>query len=223
VNFGLVLFSACTEGGCAPGTIVVPIGGDAATINDEIANTALCDSGNPETVIGGTLEALLGEPSLQAPGRDNAVLLVTDGHDNCSGGGAEAAAALLAQAVPVTTYVVGFSGDVNADELDAIAAAAGTAPYFQADNAAQLDAAFQAIAGSVGTCSYVLDPAPPGDEIFVFLNDDPGGVAADPVDGWSFDADTNTLTFNGASCDAIMSGEVTDIDVVYGCNVLPPE
>ena len=220
INFGLVLFSACTAGGCAPGTTIEPIGSATATISQDIANTQLCDSGDSETVIGGTLAALVGDASLQAPGRDNAVMLLTDGQDNCGGGGAEAAAALLAQAVPVKTYVVGFSGDVNVAELDAIAQAAGTAPYYQADDAAQLDAALQAIAGSVATCTYTL-ANPPDSQIYVFFNRDPAGLANDPNNGWTYDPATGTLTFHGAACDSLKAGTVTAIDVVFGCNQLP--
>ena len=65
INFGLNLFSACTGNGCAPGTIVEPIGSSAAAINSTIAGAQLCNSGDPETVVGGTLQALVGEQSLQ--------------------------------------------------------------------------------------------------------------------------------------------------------------
>jgi von Willebrand factor type A domain-containing protein len=222
VSFGLDLFSACTGNGCAPGTIVLPIGSTAAAINQEIAATQLCNSGDPETVIGGSLQVLLGEQSLQAAGRDNAILLITDGQDNCGGGGAQAAAALLAQPVPVTTYVVGFSGDVNAGELDAIAQAAGTAPYYQADDAMQLSAALSSIAASVASCTYTLDSAPDG-AIYVFFNDDPQQIPQSSSDGWTYDPATNTITFHGAACDQIQDGTVTDIDIVFGCAAPTPE
>lgn len=222
ISFGLNVFSACTGGGCAPGIIVEPIGSSADAINQAIAQTTLCFSGENETVIGGTLQAMVGEPSLQVAGRDNAILLLTDGHDNCGGGGTEAAAALLAQAVPVTVYVVGFSGGVNAAELESIATAAGTAPYYQADDAAQLTAALQSIAGSVKTCSFTLSDTPTED-IYVFFNNDPAGVPQDAQNGWSYDPATNTLTFNGTACAAIESGTVEDIDVVFGCAAPTPD
>jgi hypothetical protein len=222
VNFGLNLFSACTGNGCAPGTIVQPIGATAAAINQAVAQATLCFSGENETVIGGTLASLVGEQSLQEPGRDNAILLLTDGHDNCGGGGAQAAADLLNQTVPVKVYVVGFSSGVDATELDGIAQAAGTAPYYQADDATQLNAALQAIAGSVATCTFVLDTTPDGD-IYVFFNNDPSGVPKDGTDGWTYDPDTRTLTFHGAACDAIKDGDVDDIDVVFGCAAPTPD
>jgi hypothetical protein len=222
INFGMVLFSACTGDGCEPGTIVNPIGSAAADINQTVAQTQLCFSGNSETVIGGTLQALVGNMTLQDPGRDNAVVLITDGEDNCGGGGPQAATALVNQPIPVQTYVIGFSGDVNAGELQAIAQAAGTDPYIQADDAQQLNSALQTIAASVASCTYSL-AMPPSSEMYVFFNDDPNGVDNDPNNGWTYDPATGTLTFHGAACDAIQNGQVSDIDVVFGCAVPTPE
>jgi hypothetical protein len=222
INFGLNLFSACTGNGCAAGTIVEPIGASSAAINTAIGNTNLCFSGDNETVIGGTLDALIGEMSLQDPGRDNIVLLITDGEDNCGGGGDVAAATLLAQPVPVPVYVVGFSGDVDAAELQSIADAANTGQYIQADDANDLNAALQAVASSVASCSYLLGDTPDG-QIFVFFDNDPAGVPSSDSNGWSYDAATNTLTFHGATCDQIKSGMVQDIDVVFGCSAPTPD
>ncbi len=218
INFGLTPFSACTGNGCAPGVITNAIGASAAQINATIAGTTLCNSGDPETVIGGTLQGFVGDQSLQQPGRDNAILLITDGADNCGGGGAGAATALLGQAVPVTTYVVGFSGDVNKSELTAIAQAAGTAPYYQADDATQLNAALSKIASGVASCTYTLDGVPPSGGLFVFFDKNPAGVPADGNNGWSYDPTSNTITFHGSSCDQIKKGTVTQIDVIYSCS-----
>jgi len=217
IRFGLMLFSACKPGGCSPGEIALPIPSSPAEINAAVASTELCPGNDPETVIGGTLEALLGEPTLQDQERGNAVLLLTDGEDNCGGGGPQAAAALAGQAIPVLTYVVGFSGDVDAAELTSIAEAAGTGSYYPANDPASLTQALNTIAAQVVTCTYKLEQTPPEEQIYVFFNNDPVGVSADPSDGYTYDPSTNTLTFNGAACDALQSGTVTDIDVVFGC------
>ena len=222
INFGLNMFSACTGNGCAPGTIVEPIGAASADINAAVAATMLCFSGDPETSVGVTLDALIGETSLQEPGRDNVILLITDGQDNCGGGGAMAAAGLLAQPVPVKVYVVGFSGDVNATELQAIADASGTGQYLQADNAMELNNALQGVASSVASCTYVLNDMPQG-SIFVFFDNDPAGVPNSSGDGWTYDAGTNTVTFHGEACDRISDGTVDDIDIVFGCSAPTPD
>jgi hypothetical protein len=218
IRFGLVRFSACILfDNCEPGPIEVPIGAGAAAIGNLIATTWLCNTGSSETVIGGTLQALVGEPSLQQADATNTVLLITDGQDNCGGGGAAAATALRNQAVPVQVYVVGFSGDVNAGELQSIAEAAGTAPYRQADDAAQLNAALQAIGQAALSCAYVLDDVPPGTGLHVFFNGNPAGVDNDATNGWTYDAATNTITLHGAACDQVRGGSVSHIDVIYAC------
>lgn len=217
VRFGLVLFSECEPGGCSPGRIELPIPSDASTINALMGGTTVCGGNDPETVIGGTLEALVGEPTLQDPARSNVVVLLTDGDDNCGGGGPVAAQHLAGQAVPVATYVVGFSGDVDANELTAIAEAGGTAPYYQANDPGSLNAAFDTIAAHVASCTFKLQSTPPDEQIYVYFNNDPAGVPSDPADGYSYDPSTNTLTFHGEACDALEQGEVTDIDVVFGC------
>jgi hypothetical protein len=222
IDFGLSLFSACGSKGCMPGIVDAGIPSSSATISSKIAATSLCSSGKNETVIGGTLQALVGNPSLQVADRANVVVLITDGQDNCGGGGAAAAQALLGQPVPVATYVVGFSGDVNKSELTNIAKAAGTAPYFQADNATQLEAALDAITASVATCTFTLDQVPPSSGLWVFFDKDPTGVAQDAANGWTYDASDNSLTFHGTSCDSIKQGTVKDIDVIYACSKPTP-
>lgn len=236
IRFGLATYSSCLSGGCSAGSIVVPLAGsNASAINgfldpligegssDGSSPRYLCDSGDPETSTGRSLFALTGDP-LQDATRDNAVLLVTDGAESgsCTDGGSESgpngAAALLSQEVPVQTYVVGFDSDVDAGELNAVASAGGTGSFVAANDAAALTAALSDIADAVVTCDFALDGAPDDvSMLFVYFDDDPGGVAEDPADGWTYDETTMRLTFNGASCDAITSGAVTDIDVVFGC------
>lgn len=236
IRFGLATYSACLAGGCSAGSIVVPLAPtNASAINGFLAPlngsgssdgsppNYLCDSGDPETSTGRSLFALTGDP-LQDALRDNAVLLVTDGEETaaCTSDGAEAgpngAAALLGQDVPVRTYVVGFSSDVDADELNAVASAGGTGTFVPANDAAALTAALSDIAGSVITCDFALDGAPDDvSMLFIYFNDDPAGISEDGTNGWTYDEMTMRLTFHGSSCDAITSGSVTDIDVVFGC------
>ncbi len=54
------------------------------------------------------------------------------------------------------------------------------------------------------------------DEIYVFFDDQP--VKRDIPDGWIFDAASNRVSFQGQSCKDLRQGDVTDIDVVYGCD-----
>ncbi len=237
IRFGLATYSSCLPGGCSAGSVVVPIAdANATAINDFLAPLRgegssngsapryLCDSGDPETSTGRTLFAFVGEPTLQDPARSNAVLLVTDGAESgsCTMGGAQdgpaGAGALYDQAVPVRTYVVGFSSDVDAGELNAVATAGGTTSYYAAGDAAALTGALDAIAADVRTCDFLLGEAPADlEQLYVYFNDDPAGIDNDPANGWTYDAATMTLTFHGTSCDQILAGTVDDIDVVFGC------
>jgi hypothetical protein len=56
----------------------------------------------------------------------------------------------------------------------------------------------------------------------VFFNDDPTPIPSDPAQGWQYDPATNQITFYGSSCQALQSGSVSDVDVVYGCTEPPP-
>ncbi len=231
IRFGLNTYSSCIAGQqCTAGSIVVPIGNlNAGPITGFLANKGngyLCNSGMPETSTGNTLDALVGEPTLQDPARTNAVLLITDGNENSecktSTEGKLAAAKLLAQAIPVKTFAVGFSDGIIGS-LAEIAAAGGTEEPYNANNPASLEAALTAIAGAVASCQFLLDsvPADPS-KIYVFFDKDPAGIPQDPQNGWTYDPDTNTITFHGTACEAIKNGTIVDIDVIFGCNVPPP-
>ena len=238
-RFGLATYSACLPGGCSAGTIVVPIAANNAAAIDAFLSTTvdqrssdgqqtnddgklryLCDSGDPETSTGKSLTALVAEASLQDPARTNAVVLLTDGEesdecaDDCDGPcGAEA---LLAQSPSVKTYVIGLG--VNADAIEKIAVAGDTERAIEANNLAELSNAFDQVAAAVASCDYALDTDPPdATDLYVFFNDDPKAIERSTVNGWSYEPATRRLQFNGTVCDAVKSGTVTDIDVVYGC------
>ncbi len=219
VHFGATLFSACLAGGCSPGAILNPIGSSIADIEASMDAAFACLSNNPETSIGATLKQFIGYAPLSAPGRDNAVLMVTDGEDNCMGGPVAAAAGLAAQAVPVRVYAIGLGGDVNVTELQKIAEAAGTAPYSQANSQVELYEAMNKVVKKLGSCAYGLSKAPMTSDIHVFFNNNPVEIPADGPDGWFIDANTNSIVFKGKTCNDVLAGYVIDLDVVDGCSM----
>jgi von Willebrand factor type A domain len=244
IRFGLSTYSACLPGGCAAGSIVVPIApNNASAVNgflaDKLAQGSsngqnqasggiqyLCNSGDPETSTGKSLNALVGESTLQDNTRGNAVLLLTDGAESgqCVSNGIDGpagAAALLGQAPSVQTFVVGLG--VNAASVDAIAQAGGTGQSVSANNQAELTAALDSIALSISSCNFALGTTPPDPtKLNVYFNGDPSGVPENGTDGWSYDPATNTIHFNGSSCDQIKNQQVTSIVVGYGCpGVIP--
>ncbi|MCI0636063.1 MAG: VWA domain-containing protein, partial [Actinobacteria bacterium] len=142
IRFGLALFSDCDN--CEPGSIFVDCASDSA---DQVIATLGGEPRCPTTPIGASLNAMLGQATIQDDTRQNAILLVTDGQDTCDGDPSAEAAALLAQTISVPTYVVGFGSGVDAGELQATAQAGGTTDYYQADSADGLESALSAISG----------------------------------------------------------------------------
>lgn len=245
IRFGLGTYSSCTGGGCSGGSIVTPIAdmnsapimmfldstvgagsGNGMGVDPNGKTEYLCDSGDPETSTGKSLHGFVGEPSLADPERTNAILLITDGAESgdCIEGGIDGpagAAALFGQDPSVSTYAVGF-GDGNPAELDMIAAAGGTVMGYFAEDPMQLETALDTIAAAVASCTFTLDQVPPdASMIFVFFDLDPQGVPNDPVNGWTYDEATNSITFHGTACESIKSGAIVNIDIVYGCNMPP--
>ncbi len=233
VRFGLATFSACIAGmACSPGQIEIPVApGNAASIANFLAGAAdgffgyLCNSGMPETSTGRSLDALVGNPLLQDPGRDNAVLLVTDGGESqeCTPvDGPTAAGNLFGQDIPVKVFAVGFG--FSGASLDQIAMAGGTNQGYTAENQAELNAALSSILGGIASCTFQLDEVPPDpSELYVFLNSDPAGIPIDAANGYTYDPVTNSITLHGTTCDAVINGDSAKVDVVYGCPHPPPE
>ena len=224
-RFGIMLYPgynlSCSEGmSCSTGAVFVDPGPmTAQAIIDVLDEAQTCSFGTPTAE---TLESLLEYPGLEDQGRDNYVLLITDGDSTCEDP-VPVVGALRVSNPEVKTYVLGFGGAVNPVELAAMAEAGGTAlpgepAYYQADDAASLEAALTSIGGDFLSCAYVLSkPLPDPDQLYVLF--DGIHVPRDPghANGWDYDANGNTVTFYGASCDALQSGQVADLQMVYGC------
>jgi hypothetical protein len=71
------------------------------------------------------------------------------------------------------------------------------------------------IARGAVSCDMKLDSVPPDlTKLSVFFND---ALPALPKTEWEYVTDTHTVRFLGARCEAIQAGQVTDIDIVFGC------
>ena len=197
--------------------------GTAAMIGSYIDTATTCSLGTP---IGRTLNSLVSYAPLGDMEHDNYVVLVTDGDENCGGNGPAEATALRNRTPSVRTFVIGFGGEVNGGQLNMIATNGGTARaggppyYYQADNEAALEAAFDAIAGEVATCTYTLS-SNPGDpsRIFVFLDDTQIPRDTAHANGWDYEAGPMRLTFYGAACNQVRGGG--ELSVSFGCTIIP--
>jgi hypothetical protein len=229
VQFGLSLYPgldpACDEGaGCSPGDVFVDVGtGTAEQIIEVLSQVDTCTLGTPTAE---ALEGLKEYPGLEDLDRPNFILLVTDGKSTCDNP-APVVAALRTETPEIKTFVVGFGDGADPDELNGMAEAGGTAlmgdpKYYQADDAQALVDAFSKIVGDVLSCTFVLDMVPPNhDELYVFINGE--SIPRDPVhvDGWDYNPKTNQISFFGPPCELLQSGQVMDLEFVFGCPEAP--
>ncbi|MCB9597051.1 MAG: hypothetical protein H6719_30285 [Sandaracinaceae bacterium] len=236
VFWGLMAFPDPTEGCGMPVDAEVPPGpGTAGAIDAELARMriqpfGLCGLDNSDTTTQPrdtpTLDALtsaMALPEMSDPMRESFAIVVTDGGVSCGVSDAELetlTASLLAAGIP--TAVVGFTTGGTVSSLEAIASRgglvnpAGPPSYYVADDAASLDAVFDGIARRVVSCTIPLTTTPP-DPGSIFVNENDTPLAMDAGDGWTYDAGTNALTLNGASCDRLRSGATTRLRISFGC------
>lgn len=224
IRFGLVLYPNDDE--CATGTVRAPVAmQNASAITGELDGT-FPDGGTPtHTTLAAAGAYYAG---VSSPGA-RYVLLATDGEPNC-GDPNDTEAPTVTESIDaisslrssdIMTFVLGFGGNVNnhPDTLQAMADAGGTGDYFAANSPEELAAALGAIAGEVGlpSCSFRLDRSPTdASELSVYQDDQP--VSQDPShqSGWDWDPGTNTLTFYGAACDAILGGQTDNVTIQFG-------
>jgi hypothetical protein len=234
IRFGLSLWPGndkdCEGGGsnvCKGQNFAVTMNtGTATAIGGYLDTTTTC---NLMTPIGGTLHTLVTYAALGDTMRDNYVVIVTDGADNCGadGDGSTEAGHLLSRTPPVKTFVIGFGGSVDSSELNEMAIAGGTArpgttKYYQADNEAALDDAFEEIAGAIASCTYTLSGNPDDpNRVYVFIGDTMVARDMTHARGWDFEAASKRLTFYGTTCDQVRSGTGGALTVSFGCPIVP--
>jgi hypothetical protein len=161
------------------------------------------------------------------------VVFATDGLPNCSGGDPNTASDLETVAAVtalhtagIPTYVLGFGTfGLNTGVLNDAAVAGGVpkpgnTKFYEANNATDLQAALQAIAGGVivPSCSYQLATPPPvPDDVTVTMNGQPVPRSPSHANGWDYYPDAMTITFFGSYCGTIMTAANTNVGFAYGC------
>ncbi|MEQ9072626.1 MAG: vWA domain-containing protein [Sandaracinaceae bacterium] len=242
VFWGLMAFPDPREGCGMPVDAEVPPGpGAAAAIDAELRTDAiqpfgLCGPDNTDTTTqprqtptADALTSAMGLSELMDPMRESFALVVTDGGVSC--GVSDSELSTLTESLRmagIPTAVIGFATGSAESSLEAIASAgglpnpAGPPSYYVAESRADLDTVFDEIASRVVSCDLALSSTPPDpDALFVNVNDVP--LANDATDGWSYDAASNTLTLNGASCDQLRRGDIRRISISFGCAPTPCE
>ena len=238
IRYGLTLFPDIATPQCQQDAIPIPVApGNEPAIQalltaSLVQNDPYYPNGPCVTNIDTAMQQATTEPAFADTDRTSYALLLTDGKQaNCSAAGGDAGTTtiittLASQGVP--TFVVGFGGAVDPAQLNIFADAGGMPTgdpqthYYQAEDQISLDAALQAIANATISCVLQLETVPEDpNQLYVFFNKDPAGVPQDPVNGWTYDPNTNQITFHGTACQSLKDGTVTDVDVVYGCNQPP--
>ena len=199
-----------------PWTLCTPFGA-TPTSSDQPAETPTLEA----------LEAIAALPLLTDRSRERALLLITDGAATCGATDTSLGAITGSlRASGMRTAALGFS---LASELstatpmmNAIADAGGLARtgsgdrFYVATSPAELEMALDTILAASLPCTFTLSDTPPEPSMLrVSLDDAP--VAEDPVDGFTYDVGSNTITLHGTSCGRIQRREATRIGVGYGC------
>ncbi len=166
------------------------------------------------------------------------VLFATDGLPNCGGdppdvdidSNEETVQAVQALAAAgINTFVLGFADvmiGLNSQVLND-AAQAGLEPrqdgppyYYFADDEASLQEALDTIAGGVfiPSCSFELTELPPvPDDVTVYFDGVPVPRTQGHNHGWNYHPDGGTITFFGDYCDMLQSGQVDEVNFIFGC------
>jgi von Willebrand factor type A domain-containing protein len=173
-------------------------------------------------------------PQFNSPDANSYLLIVSDGMDSCGGpkpcGGTFGSPNFTLLTTDlldagVKSIVIGFGGDSSLQKLNVIAANGGTQfnKYIDAQNQAQLQAAFEEIASSVVACIYDIDEpdakADP-DEVNFYFDGDVVGYADDCSGGvgWTWVDNTHSqVEFCDQECEKLISGSVNNISARFGC------
>jgi len=160
------------------------------------------------------------------------ILLATDGLPNCipnnnnqqaddTTGAVQAIATALTMGIP--TFVVGIGSTGATATLTMMAQAGGrptaAAPfYYQVNSQADLVAALSMISGSVASCTFALNGTPP-DPTNVKVQGDGVTIPPNDVNGWVYEPGDHAITLKGTYCDRVLSGDIKNVAVLFGCGI----
>jgi hypothetical protein len=222
LHWGIEMFSTPGAGACtvsATPQVAFGTADSAAAVQSAIARGA--PTGNTPTAA--AIQAATAYLPTLSDGYKKAILLATDGAPNCYGGDVnniddmpatlEAIAAAYALDIPV--YVVGIGPSVG--NLDSMAQAGGTGSYYPASSPQQLFDALSAISKIVATTCTFQTPMPPPDDSKVWVYVDKQLVEEDAADGWAFGATSSTIVLTGNTCQNLLAGAASSVQVIFGC------
>ncbi len=233
VYFGASTYSSDRSGAC-PDVVSTPTRafGNRAAIDQLLTANLLSDTPTGESmrrIVDGftTMPPMAGSPPI--------VLLATDGlPDTCAdideNGNTVAQNLSISETqrgytMGIKTYILSVGNQVGAPHLQRLAnagagldPATGTAPFYTANDPAQLSAALQAIITGALSCDFdltspVADPTT-GAGAQVTL----GGMTLTYPTDWTF-VDADTIRLVGAACTSFRSGSTT-LSATFECGVI---
>lgn len=232
VTFGASLYMSVggdAGGACPRLTTVAPAAATLADIDQLFEDNAPTSDTPTAESVAATAAALAGVTGPKV------IVLATDGDpDTCAdadSNGQDASKALSEQAVAdafgadIQTFVLSVGDQVTESHLQRMANAGvgedidtGTAPFYVANNPAELGAAFNDIILGVRSCSITLDqPVDPFrvGEGTVTLN----GRDLEFGTDWELDGDT-TIELLGAACDELLNTDEVELSASFPCGIV---
>jgi hypothetical protein len=231
VIFGASLYSHTIGQGTCPTVVSTP----TRMLNNRSAITTLLQNGLlTDTPTGESIDRVVADfvTTPAAPNSPPIILLATDGlPDRCAMPDGDALsqqmsidAAARAYAAGIRTYILSVGNDVGDAHLQKVANAGagldpntGMAPFYKANDPAQLSAALSAIITGILSCEFDLSgtvDVSRADEGVVTLNGSPLIYGTD----WEL-ADDNTIRILGASCDTLKAGGGT-LQATFACGII---
>ncbi len=214
-------------------------------INNGPAITSLLNANNPasDTPTGESIRKVIEDFQQNPPSASSVpvILLATDGEpDRCADPDAHDAqsrqmsvdAAAAAYTAGIRTIVLSVGNDTGDDHLQAVAnagaglpPATGMAPFYKANNPAELSAALSSIITGILSCEFDLSGTVDvnrASEGFVILSSSGGTCSAagnlDFGTDWEM-VDSNTIRVLGAACDALKAGSCT-MQATFACGTV---
>jgi hypothetical protein len=212
IRLGLLAYGHRKAKDCKDMELVSPIGAeDAGTIAGRIQE--LTPKG--ETPIAASLE-MAAKSFLAFKGQENAIILVTDGIEECKGDPCAAASAIKAAGLDLKVNVVGFTLKPEQRKLIECVATETGGTYYDAKNAAALTTALATVAKATAK------PKAPEDDILAQRNG--GQLIAANNDEWQKlndgKEDDRAVTYAGVGIYAFKDGKPATIT---GVDLLIPE
>lgn len=235
INWGLKFFSTPPAGGRQSDSCAVSAGVDvpiaaAATAAAQIQTKIAATTPGASTPTAKALTTASAYFQTVKDSNNKVILLASDGQPNCMAGNRDTAAPDLdgtkkaaadALAAGYKVYVIGIGPSANVANLDSFAVAGGTDHYYPATSADDLAQALLSISQAVASCTFTMDQAPPEpNNIAVYVGTQ--AINKDAANGWSYGSSSQTVNFNGTTCELIKSGKGGEVKVMFGCGGSPP-